>query len=111
VGLGSTISTAPEYIELSTELDYGGLAVLRYARQRFGMEKLLPMCAAACELCQQGETFDEDDLYEATTRFETTPSRNCDMLLRSQCAFPRELVEVRRWTKSRKAWSEQRGGI
>ena len=77
-----------------------GLAVLRDAWQRFGMEKLLPMCAAACELCQQSETFDEDDLYEATTRFETTPSRNCDMLLRSQCAFPRELVEVRRWTKS-----------
>ena len=61
-GVGSTISTAPEYIELSSALDYGGLAVLRDGWQRFGMEKLLPMCAAACELCQQSETFDEDDL-------------------------------------------------
>ena len=50
--------------------------------------------AAACGLCQQSETFDEDDLYEATTRLTTTPGWNCDMLLRSQCTFPRELVEV-----------------
>jgi hypothetical protein len=77
--------------------------VLRDGWQRFGMEKLLPMCAAACGLCQQSETLDEDDLYEATTRFETTPSRNCDMLLRSQCAFPRELVEVRRWSQKLKS--------
>jgi len=72
--------------------------------QRFGMENLFadvwPLPAG---LCQQSETFDEDDLYEATTRFETTPSRNCDMLLRSQCAFPRELVEVRRWSQKLKS--------
>ena len=89
-----------EQIELSHALDYGGLAVLREAWQRFGLEKLFAevpqvrqrqllqaiifgrilfpcaklalveqasdtLLAAACGLCQQSETFDEDDLYEA----------------------------------------------
>jgi hypothetical protein len=89
-----------EQIELSHALDYGGLAVLRDAWQRFGLEKLLAevpqvrqrrllqamifgrilfpcaklalveqasgtLLAAACGLCQQSETFDEDDLYQA----------------------------------------------
>jgi len=89
-----------EQIELSQALDYGGLAVLRDAWQRFGLEKLFAdvpqvrqrrllqamifarilfpcaklalaeqaigtLLAAACGLCQQSETFDEDDLYEA----------------------------------------------
>ena len=89
-----------EQIELSHALDYGGLAVLRDAWQRFGLEKLFAevplvrqrlllqamifgrilfpcaklalaeqangtLLAAACGLCQQSETFDEDDLYEA----------------------------------------------
>jgi transposase len=89
-----------EQIELSQALDYGGLAVLREAWQRFGLEKLFAdvpqvrqrrllqamifgrilfpcaklalveqasgtLLAAACGLCQQNETFDEDDLYEA----------------------------------------------
>jgi transposase len=89
-----------EQIELSQALDYGGLAVLREAWQRFGLEKLFAdvsqvrqrrllqamifsrilfpcaklalaeqasgtLLAAACGLCQQSETFDEDDLYEA----------------------------------------------
>src|SRR4030081_1708398 len=91
---------ALEQIELSSALDYGGLAVLRDAWQRFAMEKLFAdvpqarqrrllqamifgrilfpcaklalveeargtLLAAACGLCQQSETFDEDDLYEA----------------------------------------------
>jgi len=89
-----------EQIELSHALDYGGLAVLRDAWQRFGLERLFAevpqvrqrqllqaiifgrilfpcaklalveqasdtLLAAACGLCQQSETFDEDDLYEA----------------------------------------------
>jgi len=89
-----------EQIELSHALDYGGLAVLREAWQRCGLEKLFAdvpqvrqrrllqamifgrilfpcaklalveqasgtLLAAACGLCQQSETFDEDDLYEA----------------------------------------------
>jgi transposase len=89
-----------EQIELSHALDYGGLAVLREAWQRFGLKKLFAevpqvrqrqllqaiifgrilfpcaklalveqasgtLLAAACGLCQQSETFDEDDLYEA----------------------------------------------
>ena len=89
-----------ERIELSHALDYGGLAVLRDAWQRFGLEKLFAgvsevrqrrllqamifgrilfpcaklalveqargtLLASACGLCQQSETFDEDDLYEA----------------------------------------------
>jgi len=89
-----------EQIELSNALDYGGLAVLRDAWLRFGLEMLFAdvpqarqrrllqamifgrilfpcaklalaeqangtLLAAACGLCQQSETFDEDDLYEA----------------------------------------------
>ena len=89
-----------ERIELSHALDYGGVAVLRDAWQRFGLEKLFAevpqvrqrrllqamifgrilfpcaklalveqangtLLAAACGLCQQSETFGEDDLYEA----------------------------------------------
>src|SRR6202008_2401610 len=89
-----------EQIELSNALDYGGLAVLRDAWQRFGLEKLFTdvpqvrhrrfsqamifgrilfpcaklalveqasgtLLAAACGLCQQSETFGEDDLYKA----------------------------------------------
>ena len=91
---------AIEEIQLSSALDYGGLAVLRDGWQRFGMDKLFvdvpearqrsllqamifgrilfpgaklalaegargTLLAAACGLCQQSETFDEDDLYEA----------------------------------------------
>jgi transposase len=93
-----------EQIELSQALDYGGLAVLRDAWQRFGLEKLFAdvpqvrqrrllqamifgrilfpcaklalaeqasgtLLAASCGLCQQSETFDEDDLYEAMDGF------------------------------------------
>jgi transposase len=91
---------ALEEIELSSALNYGGLAVVRDAWQRFGLERLFvevpqprqrslleamifgrilfpcaklalveqargTLLAAACGLCQQSETFDEDDLYEA----------------------------------------------
>jgi hypothetical protein len=63
--------------------------------QRFGMENLFadvwPLPAG---LCQQSETFDEDDLYEATTRLRRRPAGIVICSLRSQCAFPRELVEV-----------------
>jgi hypothetical protein len=44
--------------------------------------------------CQQSETFDEDDLYEATTRLRRRPAGIVIGSLRSQCAFHRELVEV-----------------
>ena len=40
---GQTL-VALEQIELSHALDYGGLAVLREAWQRLGLEKLLPRC-------------------------------------------------------------------
>jgi transposase len=91
---------ALEEIELTTALNYGGLAVLRDSWQRFGLEKLFAevpqprergllqamifarivfpcsklalaeeargtLLAAACGLCQQSETFNEDDLYQA----------------------------------------------
>src|SRR5246500_2674933 len=98
--LSGKTCVALEQIELSSALDYGGLAVLRDAWERFAMEKLFAdvpqarqcrllqamifgrilfpcaklalveqasgtLLAAACGLCQQSETFDEDDLYEA----------------------------------------------
>ena len=98
--LSGKTCVALEHIELSSAFDYGGLAVLRDAWGRFGMEKLFAdvpqarqrrllqaiifgrilfpcaklalaeeargtLLAAACGLCQQSETFDEDDLYEA----------------------------------------------
>ncbi len=98
--LSGKTCVALEQIELSSALDYGGLAVLRDAWQRFGLEKLFAevpqvhqrrllqamifgrilfpcaklaladeargtLLAAACGLCQQSETFDEDDLYQA----------------------------------------------
>src|SRR5580700_11797678 len=98
--LSGKTCVALEQIELSQALDYGGLAVLRDAWQRFGLEKLFAdvpqprergllqamifgrivfpcaklalaeeargtLLAAACGLCQQSETFDEDDLYQA----------------------------------------------
>jgi len=98
--LGGQTCVVLERIELSHALDYGGLAVLRDAWQRFGLEKLFAevpqvrqrrllqamifgrilfpcaklalveqargtLLASACGLCQQSETFDEDDLYEA----------------------------------------------
>jgi hypothetical protein len=91
---------ALEQIELTSALNYGGLAVLRDGWQRFGLEKLFAdvprprergllqamifgrivfpcaklalaeeargtLLAAACGLCQQSETFDEEDLYQA----------------------------------------------
>jgi transposase len=91
---------AIEEIQLSSALDYGGLAVLRDGWRRFSMDKLFvdvpearqrsllqamifgrilfpgaklalaegargTLLAAACGLCQQSETFDEEDLYEA----------------------------------------------
>jgi transposase len=98
--LSGKTCVALEQIELTTALNYGGLAVLRDAWQRFGLEKLFAdvpqprergllqamifgrivfpcaklalaeeargtLLAAACGLCQQSETFDEDDLYQA----------------------------------------------
>ena len=98
--LSGQTCVALERIELSHALDYGGLAVLREAWQRFGLEKLFAevplvrqrrllqamifgriifpcaklalveqasgtLLASACGLCQQSETLDEDDLYEA----------------------------------------------
>lgn len=98
--LSGRTCVALEQIELSSALNYGGLAVLRETWQRFGLEKLFAdvpqprqrgllqamifgrilfpcaklalaeeargtLLAAACGLCQQSETFDEDDLYEA----------------------------------------------
>src|SRR6476660_748885 len=98
--LSGKTCVALEQIELSSALDYGGLAVLRDAWERFAMEKLFAdvpqarqcrllqamifgrilfpcaklalveeargtLLAATCGLCQQSETFDEDDLYEA----------------------------------------------
>jgi transposase len=91
---------ALEEIQLTSALNYGGLAVLRDSWQRFGLEKLFAevpqarergllqamifarivfpcsklalaeeargtLLAAACGLCQQSETFNEDDLYQA----------------------------------------------
>ena len=88
-----------EEIELTTALNYGGLAVLRDSWQRFGLERLFAevpqprerglleamvfgrilfpcsklalaeeargtLLAAACGLCQQSETFNEEDLYQ-----------------------------------------------
>ena len=76
-----------------------------------GMEKLLPMCAAACELCQQSETFDEDDLYEATTRLRRRPA---GIVI---CSSARNAHSLASWLKcgagpkAEKLWSEQRGGI
>ena len=98
--LGGKTCVALEHIELSSAFDYGALAVLRDAWERFGLEKLFAdvpqarqgrllqaiifarilfpcaklalaeeargtLLAAACGLCQQSETFDEDDLYAA----------------------------------------------
>jgi transposase len=98
--LSGKTCVALEEIELSSALNYGGLAVVRDAWQRFGLERLFAdvpeprqrslleamifgrilfpcaklalveqargtLLAAACGLCQQSETFDEDDLYEA----------------------------------------------
>jgi transposase len=98
--LSGRTCVALEQIELSSALNYGGLAVLREGWQRFGVEKLFAdvpqprqrgllqamifarilfpcaklalaeeargtLLAAACGLCQQSETFDEDDLYQA----------------------------------------------
>jgi transposase len=89
-----------EHLELENALNYGGLAVLRDAWQRFGLERVLEaipdarqrallqamifgrvlcpgskralaeqaegtLLAAACGLDQEGERFDEDELYEA----------------------------------------------
>lgn len=89
-----------EELQLGAALDYGGLAVLREAWQRFGLEGLFngmgserqrrllqamifgrilfpcsklalaqqaqgTLLAAACELKQSREDFDEDDLYDA----------------------------------------------
>src|SRR5262249_10664544 len=91
---------ALEEIELSSALNYGGLAVLRDSWQRFGLQRLFAevpqprergllqamifgrilfpcsklalaeeargtLLAAACELCQQSETFNEADLYQS----------------------------------------------
>jgi transposase len=98
--LSGKTCVALEEIELSSALNYGGLAVLRDSWQRFGLEKLFAevpqarergllqamifarivfpcaklalaeeargtLLAAACGLCQQSETFNEDDLYQA----------------------------------------------
>src|SRR5262245_29953828 len=98
--LSGKTCVALEEIELSSALNYGGLAVLRESWQRFGLEKLFAevpqprergllqamifarivfpcaklalaeeargtLLAAACGLCQQSETFNEDDLYHA----------------------------------------------
>ena len=98
--LSGKTCVALEQIQLTSALNYGGLAVLRDSWQRFGLHKLfadLPqprergllqamifgrilfpcaklalaeeargtLLAAACGLCQQSETFDEDDLYQA----------------------------------------------
>jgi hypothetical protein len=91
---------ALEHLQLESALNYGGLAVLRDAWQRFGLERALgaipdprqrallqamifgrvlypgskralaeqaegTLLAAACGLDQEGEPFDQDELYEA----------------------------------------------
>src|SRR5262249_12679521 len=98
--LSGKTCVALEEIQLTSALNYGGLAVLRDGWQRFGLERpfatvpqprergllqamifgriLFPcsklalaeeargtLLAAACGLCQQSETFNEDDLYQA----------------------------------------------
>src|SRR5262249_58278724 len=98
--VSSKTCVALEEIELSSALNYGGLAVLRDSWQRFGLERLFAevpqprerglleamifgrilfpcsklalaeeargtLLAAACELCQQSETFNEADLYQS----------------------------------------------
>ena len=98
--LSGKTCVALEEIQLTSALNYGGLAVLRDGWQRFGLERLFTtvpqprergllqamifgrilfpcsklalaeeargtLLAAACGLCQQSETFNEDDLYQA----------------------------------------------